>query len=176
MSDRPILKFYKLYPDVMDPHFGTGQSACFDLHAHFTNKAVRVYDANNNLVPVTPVPGVMDDGRRGVLIRPGQRALIPLGLVFDIPEGYSVRLFSRSSVGIRKGLPIVHGVGVIDSDYFSEAIAALHNITNETLKVGHGERIAQAELVELPKYDLIETDVEPTQTTDRVGGFGSTGV
>ena len=76
---------------------------------------------------------------------------------------------------IRKGLKIVHGVGVFDSDYFGEALIPLHNITNETLVVGHGERIAQAELVELPKYDLIETDVEPAQTTDRVGGFGSTG-
>ncbi len=176
MSHGAILKFYKLYPDVMDPHFGTGQSACFDLHAHFTNKAVRVYDANNDLITVTPVPGVMDDGRRGVLIRPGCRALIPTGLIFKIPEGYSVRLFSRSSVGIARGLPLVHGVGVIDSDYFSEAVVPLHNITNETLAVGYGERVAQAELVELPKYDLIETDVEPAQTTDRVGGFGSTGV
>lgn len=175
MSDRSVLKFYKIYPDVMDPRFGTAQAACFDLHAHFTNKSVRVYDANNDLIPITPIPGVIMDGRRGILIRPGCRALIPTGLVFDTPEGYSVRLFSRSSVGIKKGLPLVNGVGVFDSDYFGEAIVSLHNITNETLTVGHGERIAQAELVELPKYDLIETDVEPAQTTDRVGGFGSTG-
>ena len=175
MSDRAVLKFYKIHSDVMDPRFGTTQSACFDLHAHFTNKAVRIYDANNDLVPVTPIPGVIMDGRRGILIRPGCRALIPTGLVFDTPEGYSVRLFSRSSVGIKKGLPLTNGVGVFDSDYFGEAIVSLHNITNETLTVGHGERIAQAELVELPKYDLMETDVEPAQTTDRVGGLGSTG-
>jgi len=176
MSDRAILKYYKLYPDVPDPRFGTEQAACFDLHAHFTSKEVRVYDANNDLVPVTPVPGVTSDGRRGVHIHPGARVLVPTGIVFDTPEGYSVRLFSRSSMGVRRGLPIVNGVGVFDSDYFGEAVVSLHNITNETLVVGHGERIAQAELVELPKYDLIETDVEPAQTTDRVGGFGSTGV
>ena len=105
----------------------------------------------------------------------GCRVLVPTGMIFDTPEGYSVRLFSRSSVGIKRGLPVVNGVGVFDSDYFGEAVASLHNITNETLLVTHGERVAQAELVELLKYDLIETDVEPTQTTDRVGGFGSTG-
>ncbi len=173
MSDGAVLKFYKLYPDVLDPRFGTKQSACFDLHAHFTTKAVRMYDANNDLVQVDPIPGV--DGRRGIRIHPGCRALIPTGLIFDTPEGYSVRLYSRSSVGIRKGLKVVQGVGVFDSDYFDEAIVALHNITNETLLVSYGDRIAQAELVELPDYELIETDVEPTQTTDRVGGFGSTG-
>ena len=175
MSDGTILKFYKVYPDVTGPRFGTSQSACFDLHAHFTTKDVTVYDANNDVLQVTPVPGVTSDGRRGIHIHPGARALIPTGLIFDTPEGYSVRLFSRSSVGIRRGLKVVHGVGVFDSDYFGEALIPLHNITNETLVVGHGERIAQAELVELPKYDLIETDVEPAQTTDRVGGFGSTG-
>ncbi len=175
MSDMPVLRFYKMHPDAMNPRFGTSQSACFDLHAHFTNKSVRVYDANNDVVPVTPVPGVIEDGRRGILIRPGCRALIPTGIVFATPDGYSVRLFSRSSVGIRKGLKVVHGVGVFDSDYFGEALIPLHNITNETLTVGHGDRIAQAELVELLQYEMVETDVQPEQTTDRVGGFGSTG-
>ncbi len=171
--DRAILRFYKLYPDVLEPSFGTEQAACFDLHAHFTNRPVRVFDANNCLGSLDPVPGT--DGRRCINIRPGCRVLVPTGMIFDTPEGYSVRLFSRSSVGIKRGLPVVNGVGVFDSDYFGEAVASLHNITNETLLVTHGERVAQAELVELLKYDLIETDVEPTQTTDRVGGFGSTG-
>jgi len=170
---RAILKFYKLYPDVLEPSFGTEQAACFDLHAHFTNRPVRVFDANNCLGTLNPDTG--SDGRRCINIRPGARVLVPTGLIFDTPEGYSVRLFSRSSVGIKRGLPVVNGVGVFDSDYFGEAVASLHNITNETLLVTHGERVAQAELVELLKYDLIETDVEPTQTTDRVGGFGSTG-
>ena len=173
MSRRATLKFYKLYPDVLEPRFGTEQAACFDLHAHFTNRPVRVFDANNDLSPLDPVPGT--DGRRCIRIRPGCRVLIPTGLIFDTPDGYSVRLYSRSSVGVKKGLPITHGLGVFDSDYFGEAIVSLHNITNETLLVTHGERVAQAELVELLKYDLIETDAEPTQTTDRVGGFGSTG-
>ena len=176
MSDKAVLKFYKLHPDVTGPSFGTSQSACFDLHAHFTNKTVMVFDANNDLVVETPVPGVTSDGRRGIKIHPGARALIPTGLIFGTPEGYSVRLYSRSSVGVKRGLKIVQGVGVFDSDFYDEALIPLHNITNATLIVGHGERIAQAELVELAKYDLMETDIEPTQTTNRVGGFGSTGV
>lgn len=175
MGERAILRFYKLYPDVMNPRFATDQSACFDLHAHFTSKAVRIYNANNDLVPESPVPGVLADGRRGIRIRPGCRALIPTGLIFETPVGYSVRVFSRSSVGVRMGLPLAHGVGIFDSDYFGEALIPLHNVTNETIAIGHGERFAQAELIELPKYDLIETTEQPTQTTDRVGGFGSTG-
>lgn len=175
MKNRPVLRYYKLFPDVFEPKFGTERSACFDLHAHFTGKAesVRIIDKFNDETRVTPLPGV--DGRRSIQVHPGCRVLVPTGLIFCIPEGYSVRVFSRSSVGIRTGLPIAHGVGVIDSDYFHETFAALLNITNETLVVTHGDRVAQAELVELPKYDLEETTEEPSQITSRAGGFGSTG-
>lgn len=178
MSDsRPNLEYFKLYPDVLDPSFKTDGSACFDIHAYFTDRisSVRVYDAHNEPTPQTPIPGVCGDGRRGINIRPGCRVLIHTGLIFKTPPGFSVRLYSRSSVGVRQGLPLAHGVGIFDSDYFGECLVPLLNVTNETLKIGHGDRIAQGELIELPRYELIETDVQPEQTTDRVGGFGSTG-
>jgi dUTP pyrophosphatase len=172
----PTLQFYKLYPDVLDPYFRTAGSACFDIHAYLTDKvnSVRLYDAHGDALSETPTP-ILTDGRRGIIVRPGFRVVVPSGLIFKIPVGYSVRLFSRSSVGIRQGLPLAHGVGVVDSDYFGECLLPLHNVTNETVTIGHGDRIVQGELVELPKYELIETDVQPEQTTDRMGGFGSTG-
>lgn len=175
-EDRPVLKFFKLYPDALDPYFRTDGSACFDMHAYLTDKvnSVRLYDPYGQSVPQTPTP-ILTDGRRGLIIRPGWRVLVPSGLIFQIPVGYSVRLYSRSSVGIRQGLPLAHGVGVVDSDYYDECLLPLHNVTNETVQIGHGDRIVQGELIELPKYDLIETDEKPEQTTDRVGGFGSTG-
>lgn len=177
MSDGiPVLRYYKLYPDVLDPYFRTAGSACFDIHAHLTSKvnSVRVYDTYGEPKPQTPTP-ILQDGRRGIIVRPGWRVLVPSGLVFEIPAGYSVRLYSRSSVGIRLGLPLAHGVGVVDSDYFDECLLPLHNVTNETVTIGHGDRIVQGELVRLPMYELTETLDRPEQTTDRVGGFGSTG-
>ena len=153
MSDKAVLKFYKLHPDVTGPSFGTSQSACFDLHAHFTNKAVMVFDAKNDLVVETQVPGVTSDGRRGIKIHPGARALMPTGLIFGTPEGYSVRLYSRSSVGVKRGLKIVQGVGGFDSDFYEEALSPLHTITHVTFIGGHGERAAQAGLVEVAKDD-----------------------
>ena len=50
------------------------------------------------------------------------------------------------------------------------------NTSADEVRITHGERIAQGELVKKEIYELEETITQPTQTTQRVGGFGSTGV
>ena len=66
--------------------------------------------------------------------------------------------------------------GVIDSDYYHQTYVMLHNSSADEVRVYHGDRIAQGELVENVKTELVETMVMPEQSTSRVGGFGSTGV
>ena len=53
-----------------------------------------------------------------VTIAPGERAVIPTGLAFAIPDpGCAIFLYARSGLGIKHGLTLSNGVGVIDSDY-----------------------------------------------------------
>ena len=115
-----------------------------------------------------------EDGLQ-LAIYPAERVLVPTGLVFDIPQGYSVRLHTRSSLSLKKGLVMPNGEGIIDSDYYHETFVMLYNSSADEVRITHGERIAQGELVQNLTYEMVETTEIPTQTTNRVGGFGSTG-
>ena len=112
----------------------------------------------------------------GIELYPGERVLVPTGLIFNIPEGYSVRLHTRSSVSLKKGLTMPNGEGIIDSDYYHQTFVMLYNAGADEVRIYHGDRIAQGELVENVRTKLEETKDVPEQTTSRVGGFGSTGV
>jgi dUTPase len=51
----------------------------------------------------------------------------------------------------------------------------LFNISDVDVEISHGDRIAQGEIVKTNRVNLVESYVEPSQKTDRVGGVGSTG-
>ena len=108
-------------------------------------------------------------------IAPADRVLIPTGLIFDIPEGHSVRLHTRSSISLKKGLIMPNGEGIIDCDYYHQTFVMLYNASADEVLIKDGERIAQGELVKTYLYDIEETEDVPEQKTNRVGGFGSTG-
>ena len=69
--------------------------------------------------------------------------------------------------------------GVIDSDYCDEIFVILYNATEIPFVISHGDRIAQFEAIQQfkPVGYLYATGATATsQKTNRVGGFGSTGV
>ena len=106
---------------------------------------------------------------------PGCVHKVHTGLKFDIPEGYELRMYSRSGHGM-KGISLANSVGVIDSGYTGELIVLLRNESREAFHVRVGDRIAQAQLKRLEQYDLVQIEAI-TKTTERGdGGFGSTGV
>ena len=113
------------------------------------------------------------DGR--VQINPHERALIPTGLIFDIPRGCSIRLYPRSSLALKQGLTLANNVGIIDSDYVEPVYMMVYNISGYQQFVSDGIRICQAEMVKELPYMIMKSDVRPEQKTDRDGGFGSTG-
>jgi len=104
-----------------------------------------------------------------------ERVLVPTGIIFDIPEGYSVRLHSRSGLAWKDGLYLTNCEGIIDSDYVDPVFAMMTNISQSPKVINNGDRICQAELVETLQHDLTEIKEPPTQKTQRDGGFGSTG-
>ena len=76
-------------------------------------------------------------------IEPGERCVFPSGLAAEIPAGTAGFVFTRSGLGIKKGIHVTNGVGVIDSDYRGEIQIGLHNLSAEPYTVQPGERIAQ---------------------------------
>lgn len=170
------LKYHKMYDDVIDLSFATQQSACFDLRAYFGTheRLVTVYTPQN-IQSKYLAHQIYGDDPYQLVLNPKDRAMIPTGIKLDIPEGYSVKVYSRSGLSLKSGLILVNGVGVIDSDYINQIYILLLNDSDTPVKILHGDRIAQAELVVKQIYTL-GIGEEPIQKTDRVGGFGSTGV
>ena len=83
-------------------------------------------------------------------------------------------VFTRSGLGIKKGIHVTNGVGVIDSDYRGEIQIGLHNLSAEPYTVQPGERIAQ--MIIMPYFAPVIEEVTSLTETDRgAGGFGSTG-
>ena len=184
-----MLKFYKMDDDVREPEFATEGSACFDIYSYLTNTKkyvhgnpkpkVVVYTMDNEKEEREVLQWVDPDRSGnfyfGVEFYPAERMLVPTGLIFDIPEGYSVRIHPRSSISLKQGLMLGNAEGVIDSDYYHQTFVMLYNASADMIRLRHDERIAQGELVKSLDYFIEKTIIQPEQTTDRVGGFGSTG-
>lgn len=164
------LKIFKTHPDVSLPKFATKESACFDVAAQFAGKTkYSGYDANNR-------PFENEFSNNQLTIMPGDRILVPTGLIFDIPEGYSIRIHPRSGLSFKQGLILANLEAVIDSDYFDETMIILTNTSSNKIRITNDDRIAQAELVKQEQYTIKETTSKPVQRTERKGGMGSTGV
>lgn len=173
------LRYRKLHPSVADLTFATEHSACFDLRACFPTNLTRIEGFNAESTHITtPISTVigLNNNSRATIINPGERMMIPTGIIFDIPEGYSVRIHARSGLALKAGLVMANSEGVIDSDYTEETKVIVLNISHIPIRINHGDRIAQAEMVPVLNYHLDSTIKEITQKTNRAGGFGSTGV
>ena len=133
--------------------------------------------------PVYATPGsaavdlraALDDGAE-ITLAPGARALIPTGLAVS-PEstGYVAIIAGRSGLGIKNGVSLSNGIGVIDSDYRGEIQVGLINHGSEPFTVHRGDRIAQMFFLPVAHADLLVTDTLD-ETERGTGGFGHTGI
>jgi dUTP pyrophosphatase len=96
------------------------------------------------------------------------------GLLFEVPPGHVMLIFSRSGHGFKNDLRLANCVGVIDSDYRGEVKVKLTNDSPIAFGFEPGDRIAQAIVVPIPAIEIQEVE-ELTATTRGEGGFGSTG-
>lgn len=107
-------------------------------------------------------------------IPPGERALIPTGLHFEIPTGYVGLVKDRSSMALAG----IHSLaGVIDSAYRGELKILLLNTTPEPYEITIGQKIAQMVVVPCltQPVEFVATLDDLTTTERGAGGFGSTG-
>ena len=164
------LSIFKTHPDIILPKFATKGSACFDLSFQSAGKNEYVgYNQFNG-----PFTRSLNNGT--IKLMTGDRVLVPTGLIFDIPEGHSVRIHARSGLSLKQGLVLANAEAVIDSDYVEETMVMLTNVSDIGITINNGDRVAQAELVKNEEYTLWEIFERPGKKTERNGGLGSTGV
>ncbi len=109
-----------------------------------------------------------------VTLQPGETKMLPLGLAIEIPEGYVGLVYARSGMAVKRGVAPANKVGVIDSDFRGEMMAALHNHGSEPQVIEPGERVLQ--LVIAPCVQAVFEEADALSDTGRgAGGFGSTG-
>ncbi len=138
----------KIGTEIPLPRFATAGAACMDLCACID-------------LPVT--------------LAAGERQLIPTGIAIALPSAdYVALVFARSGLGIRQGVCLSNGVGVIDSDYRGEIGVGLVNLGNAPYSVHPGDRIAQLMVTPVARPVVVQAE-ELDETARGAGGFGSTG-
>jgi dUTP pyrophosphatase len=131
-----------------------------------------------------PLPAYQTPGSAGldlcaavpeaVQLAPGERRLIPTGLIFEIPEGHEGQVRPRSGLALKHGISIVNSPGTIDSDFRGEVGIVLINHGHEPFVVEPLSRIAQIVLARVEQLPIEEVE-SLSETTRGTGGYGSTG-
>ena len=129
------------------PAYQTHHSAGMDLHAHLSEP---------------------------VVLKPGERQLIPTGLFIELPDGYEAQVRPRSGLALKHGITVLNSPGTIDADYRGEVKVLLINLGQEQFTVNNGERIAQMIVARYESVKWLETG-SLNETARGSGGYGSSG-
>jgi dUTP pyrophosphatase len=158
-----------LHQDAQAPRRATEGSAGYDLHAYVRGRAIRCSDGRRTWDTAA------DDTAEGSTFQldAGVTALIPLGFKARLPSGFEAQIRPRSGTSFKKCLQIPNAPGTIDSDFPDEWMVLVRNPMQSPIRIDHGERIAQ---MVLARHEVLAIELGSVGvTTNRVGGFGSTG-
>ena len=177
-SGETVLGVFAMNAGSVLPELATSGSGAFDVRANLHGvKEIVVYTAFNTSSNKKSTTAVRDQyGNLSVILQPRTRAMIPTGLIFDIPAGFKLELSARSGLSLKEGLNLANGQALIDSDYVEETFILLQNNTDLRVEIKHGDRIAQAALARVEPTALLELSAAPARKSERAGGLGSTGV
>jgi dUTP pyrophosphatase len=139
----------------------------------------RLSGADDLPLPSPATPGASGlDLRAAVIdplcIAPGERLLVPTGLVLEISSGYEGQVRSRSGIALEFGVFVLNGPGTIDSDYRGEIKVLLANSGTKPFWIRRGDRVAQIVFAPVAAVSLEET-IHLEGSERQEGGFGSTG-
>ncbi|MEJ2123410.1 MAG: dUTP diphosphatase [Alphaproteobacteria bacterium] len=107
-------------------------------------------------------------------LQPGDRALIPTGLVIELPAGFEAQVRPRSGLALKHGVTVLNSPGTIDADYRGEVKVLLINHGQDVFTIERGERIAQMVIKPVVQATL-KAVAELNDSVRGSGGFGSTG-
>lgn len=143
-----VLKIKRINENANIPKAATGGSAGMDLYACLESD---------------------------IVLKPGQRALIPTGIAIALESNsYVAYIYARSGLAIKSGITLSNCVGVVDSDYRGEVKVGLINLSDSEYTVKNGDRIAQMVIAPVIMAEVEEvSELDETERSD--GGFGSTG-
>jgi dUTP pyrophosphatase len=159
----------RLHDDVVPPTRATAGSAGYDVRAYLKQRTVKHSDGATQ----GERAATQDAGEWGVTLAPGEMALVPLGFRTRLPVGIEAQVRPRSGQAFKHALTIPNAPGTVDADYAEEWMVIVRNEASVARRIVHGERIAQ---VVFARYaELTLTDGPVHRSTDRAGGFGSTG-
>ena len=143
----PEILIKRLFKDVAIPKYETSGSSGLDLEAYINNE---------------------------IILKPGQRTLVPTGIAVAIPDDLEIQIRPRSGLAFKQGISVLNTPGTIDSDYRGEIKVILINLGQENFTIKKFQRIAQMIISPIIKVTLLETEELPTTIRGK-GGFGSTG-
>lgn len=102
--------------------------------------------------------------------------IIKTGIKAKFPNDFVLKLYNRSSNPKKKGVFLANGVGVVDADYYGnpdndgEIGFMFYNFKDEPVVFYTGDKLGQGIF---EKYYTVSNEEEIT--SERTGGFGSTG-
>jgi dUTP pyrophosphatase len=109
----------------------------------------------------------------GVVLAPGERAVVPTGVAVAIPPGYAGYVQPRSGLAADHGITMVNAPGLVDSGYRGELRVILLNTDREqAFEIEPGMRIAQLVVLSVPPVELRVVDELPASERGE-RGFGS---
>lgn len=141
------IEIKKLKANAILPEYQTEHSAGMDLHACID---------------------------KAIILKPGERALIPTGLAIAVPAGHEAQVRPRGGLAIKNGITVLNTPGTVDADYRGEVGVILINHGQEDFVIKPGDRIAQLVIARYEKIDWQETD-GLDETARGSGAYGSTG-
>jgi len=143
----PQILIKRLFKDVAIPKYETSGSSGLDLEAYINNE---------------------------IILKPGQRTLVPTGIAVAIPDDLEIQIRPRSGLAFKQGISVLNTPGTIDSDYRGEIKVILINLGQENFAIKKFQRIAQMIICPIIKVTLLETEELPITIRGK-SGFGSTG-
>ncbi|QDH45711.1 deoxyuridine 5'-triphosphate nucleotidohydrolase [Pantoea phage vB_PagM_AAM37] len=160
MTEQMNITIEKTEPNAIMPAYGTDGAACFDLFSCKINSAEIAIDGVGY-----------------------QTLTIHTGLKFDIPDGWVMRLYSRSGHGFKFGVRLCNSTGIIDSDYEGEVLVKLRaddrqgavflaELCNK-IQTGNQVAVCQGEIAPVEYVSFEFGTIEP-KSKRGAGGFGST--
>jgi dUTP pyrophosphatase len=114
--------------------------------------------------------------KEDVTLKPGESVLVFTDIKVFMPENEVLLVYIRSSLGVKYGINLMNGTGVIDSSYYNNPSNGgnigipLVNTGDKTVMLLAGERCAQA--IFMP---FLLTNDDEVVNDFREGGFGSSG-
>lgn len=145
------VRILRIEPDKMDiplPHYATEGSAGMDIYAAVEKE---------------------------IIIQSNETALIPTGLIIELPQGYEAQVRPRSGLAIKHNIGILNSPGTIDSDYRGEVKIILTNFGKNPYIVHRGDRIAQMIIAKYERVQWKESNSLAVSLRGE-GGFGHTGI